>query len=157
MKASVQQCFGQDLLVEYTRLFLGPFKTIVPPYSAIYFGSDSIMSEETLWVINFYNQLGLKFDEKIKDMQDHIAVETEFMYYMIFNEIKELQTNSRDKSHNLWLNQSQFFNKHYKKWVPKHCKKIGVGTDNKYFKALSGSLKKFVNSDSISLFPSEGS
>lgn len=120
LKNSIQLYSTQELLVEYTRLFLGPFETIAPPYSAIYFGSDSLMSEETLWVINFYNQLGLKFDEKLKDMPDHIAVETEFMYYMIFNEIKELQCDSRDKSHNLWMNQSQFFNRHYKKWIPKH-------------------------------------
>jgi hypothetical protein len=42
---------------------IDPFKTLVPPYSSLYFGSDTLMSDETVWVIDFYRKLGLKPDK----------------------------------------------------------------------------------------------
>jgi len=90
MQEAVKQNTVQELLIEYTRLFIGPFKTLVPPYSSLCFGNDTLMNDETVWVMNFYRNSGLEFNEKIKDVPDHIAVETEFLYCLIHKEIKEL-------------------------------------------------------------------
>lgn len=154
MEKALKKYSVKELLVEYSKLFIGPFKLVAPPYSAVYFGTgDTLMSDETLWVINFYNECGLQFDVKVKNMPDHIAVETEFLYYLVYNEIKELQSNHRKKSHNLWKHQSKFYNKHYRNWVPEFCEKVINGTENEYYKALSVCLNGFVNSIKIPPFP----
>jgi TorA maturation chaperone TorD len=153
MRNAVKQNTAQELLVEYTKLFIGPFKTLVPPYSSLYFGNDTLMNDQTVWVINCYKKSGLEFDEKIKDVPDHITIETEFMYYLIHNEIKELNAGNRDKSFSLWENQRQFFEKHYKKWVPEFCAKVATETKNEYFKLLSECLNKFINNVKIPAFP----
>jgi len=153
MKKAAKQNTAQELLIEYTRLFIGPFKTPVPPYSALYLGSDTLMSDETVWVIDFYKKSGLKPDKQIKDVPDHIAVETEFLYCLIHNEINELDTGNGDKSFSLWENQQEFFDKHYKKWVPEFCAKVANETNNEYFKVLSECLNTFINNVEIPAFP----
>ncbi|MHC4242207.1 MAG: TorD/DmsD family molecular chaperone [Planctomycetota bacterium] len=153
MQKAVKQNTAQDLLVEYTKLFIGPFKTLVPPYSSLYFGNDTLMNDETVWVINCYRKSGLEFNEKIKDVPDHVTIETEFMYYLIHNEIKELDAGNRDKSFSFWENQQEFFEKHYKKWVPEFCAKVATETNNEYFKVLTECLNKFINTVEIPAFP----
>lgn len=155
MQLEIKKYSQLNLLVEYTRLFIGPFGTLVPPYSSLYFGSNkSLMSDETVWVINFYESAGLSYDlESVKDAPDHVAVETEFMYYLIFNEIKEFEAGNLDQAHQLWNSQREFFLKHYKQWVPKFCKKITEQTTNDYYKALATCIAKFVTTVTISEFP----
>jgi TorA maturation chaperone TorD len=155
MQEAVKQNTTQELLIEYTKLFIGPFKTLVPPYSSLYFGNDTLMSDETVRVINFYKKSGLKFDENIKDVPDHITVETEFLYCLIHNEINELDAGNRDKSFSLWENQQEFFDSHYKKWAPEFCAKVATETNNEYFKVLSECLSKFINDVEIPAFPNE--
>lgn len=155
MQLEIKKYSQLNLLVEYTRLFIGPFGTLVPPYSSLYFGSNkSLMSGETVWVINFYESVGLSFDlETVKDAPDHVAVETEFMYYLIFSEIKELEAGNLDQAQQLWNSQREFFLKHYKQWLPKFCKKIMEHTTNDYYKALATCIAKFVATVAISEFP----
>ena len=155
MQKAVKQYTVQELLVEYTRLFIGPFKTLAAPYSSLYFGNDTLMNDVTVWVVNYYRKSGLEFNETIKDVPDHVAIETEFMYFLIHNEIKELDAGNRDKSFSLWENQQEFFEKHYKKWVPEFCAKVVTETNNEYFKVLCECLNKFINDVEIPAFPNE--
>jgi TorA maturation chaperone TorD len=153
MQEAVKQSTAQELLIEYTKLFIGPFKTLVPPYSSLYFGSDTLMSDETVWVMNCYIKSGLEFDNKLNDVPDHVAVETEFMYYLIHNEISELDAGKRDESLALWENQQEFFNRHYKKWLPQFCAKLATETGSEYYKALSECLNRFITHVEIPAFP----
>jgi TorA maturation chaperone TorD len=153
MQEAVKQNTAQELLIEYTRLFIGPFKTLVSPYSSLYFGSDTLMSDETVWVVDFYRKAGLKFDQETKEVPDHIAIETEFMYWLIHNEINALDAGDRDKSFSLWEKQQEFFDKHYKKWVPEFCERVATETNDEYFRVLAECLKRFINDVEIPAFP----
>lgn len=153
MQEAAKQSTAQELLIEYTRLFIGPFKTLVSPYSSLYFGSETLMSDETVWVIDFYRKAGLKFDQETKEVPDHIAIETEFLYWLIHNEIKALDSGDRDRAFSLWENQQEFFAKHYKKWAPEFCTRITTETNNEYFKLLSECFNKFITDVEIPAFP----
>lgn len=143
-----------ELLVEYTRLFIGPFKILAHPYSCMYFGGKALMSDETVWVINFYEKMGLQVNqEKIKDSPDHIAVETEFLYYLTFNMLKEIENNNFEKAKFYYEGQSEFFNKHYKVWVFKFCDLIIENAKNDYYKNLAYCIKDFLSSIYFSEFP----
>ncbi|TKJ33800.1 MAG: hypothetical protein CEE38_19435 [Planctomycetes bacterium B3_Pla] len=153
MQEAMKHSTAQKLLIEYTRLFIGPFKSLVPPYSSLYFGSDTLMSDETVWVVDFYRKAGLKFDQETKEVPDHIAIETEFMYWLIHNEINALDAGDRDKSFSLWENQREFFDKHYKKWAPEFCERVATETNDEYFRVLAECLKRFINDVEIPAFP----
>jgi TorA maturation chaperone TorD len=153
MQEAAKQSSAQDLLIEYTRLFIGPFKALAPPYSSLYLGYDTLMSDEAVWVLSSYRKSGLKFDEAVQDVPDHVAVETEFMYHLIHKETRELEAGNRDGSLILWQNQREFFSRHYRKWVPIFCTTVATETNNAYFKALSKCLSKFICSVEIPPFP----
>jgi putative dimethyl sulfoxide reductase chaperone len=137
--------FGyQDLLLEYTKLFLGPFKVLAPPYSSIYFGRKQLVSEETMWVSDFYQKAGLKFDKELKDLPDHIAVEMEFMYFLVFNELKALEDDNSEKAKEFFAFQTDFFNKHFKLWIPKFCDQIEKQSENSYYLQLAKCIKFFI-------------
>lgn len=153
MQEAAKHSTAQELLIEYTRLFIGPFKSLVPPYSSLYFGSDTLMSDETVWVVDFYRRAGLKFDRETKEVPDHIAIETEFMYWLIHNEINALDAGDRDRSFSLWENQREFFDKHYNKWVPEFCERVATKTNDEYFRILAECLKRFINDVEIPAFP----
>ncbi len=153
MQEAAKQSTAQELLIEYTRLLIGPFKAVVSPYSSLYFGSETLMSDETVWVVDFYRKAGLKFDQETKEVPDHIAIETEFMYWLIHNEIKALDSGDRDRAFSLWENQREFLAKHYNKWVPAFCAEVATETSNEYFKLLSECFNKFLTDVEIPAFP----
>jgi len=153
IKMSAKKYTSDELLVEYTKLFLGPFKVLAPPYSSIYLGSDSLMSDVTMWVVDFYRDAKLEFDKELKDLPDHVVVETEFIYYLIFNELNEIELKNVKKSKDSWNKQSKFYIDHYKKWVPKFCKQIIKQTDNEFYNALAECFLKFLDSDKIPEYP----
>jgi TorA maturation chaperone TorD len=155
MQETIKHYSAQELLVEYTKLFLGPFKTLAPPYSSLYFGGTELMNDETVWVMSCYKKAGLEFNRELNDVPDHVAVETEFMYYLVHHEIKALDAGNRESALAFWENQKEFFDRHYKKWVPQFCDKIATATGNEYYRTLSECLNSSVNCIEIPAFPPE--
>lgn len=140
----------EELLVEYARLFVGPFKIMVPPYSSLYFGDKTLMSNVSIWVLEYYKQAGLNFDRNVKDLPDHIAVETEFLYYLLFNKIKEWEEGNYEnmgKLHDLLV---YFVNNHYRKWVPEFCNRVIEKTHNGFYKSMATCFEKFARTWVIS-------
>ncbi|MBI2968287.1 MAG: molecular chaperone TorD family protein [Bacteroidetes bacterium] len=155
LKEECKKQSDTELLVEYSRLFIGPFKLIAPPYSSLYFGSEYLMSDETMKVVEFYRHAGLDFNsDKIPDMPDHVAVECEFIYFLIFNGIKAFLKGNRKKALFSRRHQETFIQKHFIKWVPSFCGKVIEGTKNEYYKALAQCIKGFIECDAVPEFPS---
>lgn len=144
MKHAAEKYTIQELMVEYARLFIGPFKIPVPPYSSMYFQEKTLMSEITMWVMEMYKQAGLNFDTNTKDLPDHIVVETQFLYYLLFNEVTELKNGNKDEAERHNELRYYFVNQHYRKRVPEFCNKIIENTANSFYKALARCFEKLV-------------
>ncbi len=124
------------LLVEYARLFIGPFKLPAPPYASCYLGSKHLHNEVTDWVRNFYEQSGLEFDYTIMDMPDHIAVETEFLHFLLARSYTARQKHDFRQSEVYMKNYSIFFEGHHKKWVPVFIGEVLKSTDEPFYEIL---------------------
>jgi putative dimethyl sulfoxide reductase chaperone len=71
----------QEMLIDYTRLFLGPNETFALPYGSVWLtGEKSLMQDSTLAVRALYEQAGFEVDENFRELPDHVAVELEFLY-----------------------------------------------------------------------------
>lgn len=134
-----------SLLVEYTRLFIGPVRILVPPYGGLYFGGEHLMNDEALRVADFYKRTGLQFNEQIKDSPDHVVIETEFLYYLSFKELKELEAGNLKKADFYKNAQREFLENHYAKWIPRFCDKVQKTSKIKYFKLIASALSCFVS------------
>ncbi|MFN2356106.1 MAG: molecular chaperone, partial [Desulfopila sp.] len=81
MEQAIHESRHQDLLVEYARLFVGPFELLAPPYGSVYLETGRrLMGDSTIAVQHMYTNAGLTLD--VQEAPDHIALELEFMHYL---------------------------------------------------------------------------
>jgi TorA maturation chaperone TorD len=145
MEETIQKYSNEDLAVEYARLFVGPFELKAPPYGSIYLdGERRVMGDSTMEVVRIYEKAGLATDKEFKELPDHIAVELEFMYYLIYKEVEALEKLEKDKALALEETRNHFFNRFLSPWVPSFCQKIKEATDNHFYLALANCLSTFV-------------
>ena len=75
----------QDLLVDYTRLFLGAPQALAKPYASVWLsGEPGLMQDSAIELQKLYAQGGFQIDESFRDLPDHVAVELEFLYLLNF-------------------------------------------------------------------------
>ena len=73
----------QDLLVDYSRLFLGPVQALARPYASVWLsGENVLMQDSTMELLQLYEQGGFEIAEDFQELPDHVAVELEFLYLL---------------------------------------------------------------------------
>ncbi len=145
----------QDLLVDHTKIFLGPFNAIAHPYSSIYFGEKGLMTDVTTWVENYYRMCGLNFDYSIRDLPDHIVVELEFMYELIFREWEARAEGNIEEATKRANFQREFIRQHLGVWVGKMCDAIIKSKLNEYYSVLAEFLSAFMLHEKMSTITSK--
>ena len=137
-----------DLLVEYTNLFLGPFKTLAPPYGSYYIDKgEQLMQESTIQVKNFYIYNGLEFSDDVKEIPDHITIELEFLYYLHYKQYEDHFNDSSDARENLIRSGREFFVKFFFPFAEKFSQRILDSTSNEFYTNLAHSLRAFIKSE----------
>jgi len=135
----------ESLKIDYTQLFVGPFKLLAPPYGSFYFEDSRIMGESTIDVRKWYEKEGL--DVVIKDAPDHIAMELEFMYYLI---AKQTQATNEENFQNIQLYQQKqktFLYSHLARWVPVFAENVQKYAQTEFYKKLARLTEIFVQKD----------
>lgn len=145
MGKSVHNYGDEDLRVEYARLFVGPFELKAPPYGSVYIdGERRVMGDSTMEVIGMYQEEGLSKSNEFGDLPDHIAVELEFMSFMIYKEIEAMKKSDFKTALEFVGKQERFLSGFLGRWVKPFCDKIKDGTDNEFYSSLAGCLSVFI-------------
>ena len=78
----------QELLIDYVRLFHGPPKVLAPPYASVWLSktTQTVMQDSTVAVMELYREAGFDMAEDFRDLPDHISVELECLYALLFRE-----------------------------------------------------------------------
>ncbi|HBB16731.1 MAG: hypothetical protein A3J94_15820 [Syntrophus sp. RIFOXYC2_FULL_54_9] len=135
----------EDLLVAYAKLFVGPNELLAPPFGSVYLdGKNMVMGDSTMEVIKLYEEHGLSMDSEFRNLPDHITVEMEFMYYLIFKETEALEKSQWDAALDYIKTQGLFFDGFLRKWVNPFCDKIKEGTDNEFYTNLADCVSAFI-------------
>lgn len=89
----------QELLVEHTRLFVGPFQLPAPPYGSVWLEQDkSLMGSTTVKAAHFYAACGLQLADDIYQVPDQITVELEFISYLVFKQREAALAGNQDEA-----------------------------------------------------------
>lgn len=135
----------EELLVDYSRLFVGPGELLAAPYGSVYLEKDRrVMGDSTMAVMAFYSSHGLVMDSEFRDLPDHIAVELEFMHYLIFKEIEALDASDFKTAADILESQDTFMNKFLRPWVDKFSGKTAEGAETAFYRALAGCLSALI-------------
>ncbi|WP_177159658.1 TorD/DmsD family molecular chaperone [Anaerobranca gottschalkii] len=131
-----------QLAWEYNRLFFGPGKVLVPPYSALYINSyGHIMTNVTKQVKEAYKSWGFDLADDLKEPADHIAIELSFLA----NLYKLLEEN-KDQREAILLQISEFKH-HLKEWVPKFQMEIKKHKSLLFYEILAETVMELLLRD----------
>ncbi|WP_416148887.1 molecular chaperone [Salipaludibacillus sp. HK11] len=122
---------SQTLLIDYAKLFVGPFNMLAPPYGSVYLEeSQQIQGESTKHVERLYEIAGIEKVSEFHEPADHIVVEFEFVYYLycMYIETNEL---------NYLVLIKDFVNNHLGRWVLQFTDRIEEQATHEYYKQLS--------------------
>lgn len=133
------------LAIDFSRLFVGPFKLLAPPYGSVYLDSGArVMGESTAGARNRYRQAGLDFSDKIKEAPDHIALELEFMYFLIFQETEALAREDAEAARASMHGQLSFLTYHLGAWVDEFTVRAEVHATTQFYRCIARVTREFV-------------
>ncbi len=145
MEESICEYSDEELAVEYAGLFLGPFEIKAPPYGSLYLdGEKRVMGDSTMEAIRLYEEAGLFRSEDCSELPDHIAVELEFMSYLIHKEAEALEKLDFSAARDWIKRQERFLGKFLRPWVVSLCGRIKESTDNRFYSALADCAAAFI-------------
>jgi len=126
---------NEDLLVDYTRLFLGPIQAPALPYASVWLTSDKqLYAEETNAVIAAYEAAGFEIDEGFRDLPDHIAAELEFLYLLLHREYArsaDAAAPAPDPEAQAWMTA------HLARWTPAFFDAIATHANTDFYRRLA--------------------
>lgn len=77
----------EDLLVDYTRLFLGAPQALAQPYASVWLTEEPELKQDSaMQLLQLYEQGGFEIDPGFRDLPDHVAVELEFLYLLNYQQ-----------------------------------------------------------------------
>jgi TorA maturation chaperone TorD len=135
-----------SLLLDYTKLFLGPYGALASPYGSVYLEKlNMVMGESTVDVRNRYAEEGL--DIHLKEAPDHIAIELEFMYFLVFKEVEAAKNQDSSAVARYQQKQRDFLKAHLGAWVFDFTGKIEAKARTDFYKNLARVTRSFINDD----------
>jgi TorA maturation chaperone TorD len=135
----------ESIKVDFSKLFVGPYKLSAAPYGSVYLdGERKMMGDSTLDVRNRYREAGLDTANNFKDAPDHISAELEFMYYLIFKEIEAFANSDIDTAIDFIQKQRSFLENHLMAWVPEFAKSIIESAESPFYPNLAKATTAFL-------------
>ena len=152
--AAVAQRLGEDyaaeghdaLLLDYTRLFLGPNHIVAKPYGSVWLeGGNIVMGDSTMAVMKLYEEGGFDMSEEFREVPDHIAVELEFLYLLIYRE-NEAQRNGELEALQAKTGlRKRFLDEHLGRWVGPFTAAVRAGAQSNFYRELAELTSRFIN------------
>lgn len=133
------------LLLDYTRLFLGPAHIRAKPYGSIWLeDAKTVMGDSTMAVLELYKQGGFEIDDEFRELPDHIAVELEFLYLLIFRETEARSAGDSARLTAMTALKKQFLSQHLGRWVAPFTAAVLDSAECEFYRQLAGLTKACV-------------
>ena len=115
------QCLAEnnqeELLIEYSALFLGPFGAPAHPYGSVYLEQErKLMGDSTMEVLKLYAQSGVTYEGD--EPPDHIAIELEFMSFLEGKIAQAISESNQADLADFSAIRGRFFNRLLASWAP---------------------------------------
>ena len=140
----------ESLLIDYTRLFLGPVEALAKPYGSVWLtGEKTLMQDSTMAVLELYHEGGFDMDEEFRELPDHVAAELEFLYLLIHKENEALTASDADAAAAVAELKRRFLEKHVGKWISPFAGAVRAGAQSPFYRELADLTKRFVTMQTI--------
>ncbi|MDA8257715.1 MAG: molecular chaperone TorD family protein [Betaproteobacteria bacterium] len=135
----------QTLLVDYTRLFIGPSQPVAMPYASFWLTDDaSKRHEATMTVLDFYEQGGFGVSDDFRELPDHVAAELEFLYLLIFSQNQAQFGGNANELTAANTMHSRFVAEHLGAWIGSFVEAVRAGAETAFYRELAEFTERFV-------------
>ena len=135
----------QTLLVDYTRLFLGPVQALAKPYGAFWLsGPTAQVPNPATAVLDLYSAGGFEIDDGFTELPDHVAVELEFLYLLTFTKNQANQAGKVNEVSATELLQRRFLGEHLGAWIGPFAAAVKSGAKTTFYRELAEFTERFV-------------
>jgi TorA maturation chaperone TorD len=138
----------EELLLDYSRLFLGPFEILAKPYGSVWLeGEKVVMGDSTMAVLGLYREGGFELDENFREVPDHVAAELEFLYLLIF---KENEARRGDDADGLAMTldiKRRFLKNHLGRWIKPFAQAMKDGSQTDLYRYVAELTEDFVKKE----------
>jgi len=136
---------AQSLLLDYTRLFLGPTQAIALPYGSVWLERDkALMGDSTMAVQALYEEGGFEINEEFRELPDHVAAELEFLYLLIFRENEAHRDGKPEELEAKAGLRKRFLDEHLGRWIGPFTSAVRCGTQSVFYRQLAELTNRFV-------------
>jgi putative dimethyl sulfoxide reductase chaperone len=138
----------QELLIDYTRLFLGPIGAPAKPYGSVWLdGRSSLMQESTLAVQALYAEGGFELGDDFHELPDHIAAEMEFLYLLLFRQAEACTKQDADELTRMAALQRRLLDEHLGRWIEPFTTALAANAQTAFYRGLAGLTRRFVEAE----------
>lgn len=138
----------EELLVDYTRLFLGPVRALAMPYGCMWQQGDAtLMQASTIAVREQYENGGFEIGEDFADLPDHIAVELEFLYLLLFRQCEATQQAQADEVASTRQMYATFLREQLGAWVGGFAAAVKAHAETGFYRELATLTANYVSSE----------
>lgn len=139
----IQEEDALQMEYDFNRLFVGPDKLLASPYESTYRNPEkTLMQRETLQVREFYAQAGVEVANKGMEPDDHLALELEFICYLLATHAEEGFPDQY----------KEFLEKHLLVWYKEFCENIHKYAENRICRAMAYLLEGVLEHEQERLF-----
>jgi putative dimethyl sulfoxide reductase chaperone len=138
----------QDLVKEFAYLFLAPGAHRVHPYESIHRSKKRLLKQEPYdLVVQAFRASGLGKQKDCKELEDHIALEFEYMEITCAEARFALESNNNNKVRELLDKQRLFLVRHILRWVPEFCKSVYRESKTQFYQGIALLTDAFISSE----------
>ncbi|MDO9566003.1 MAG: molybdopterin-dependent oxidoreductase [Candidatus Desulfaltia sp.] len=133
----------KELSYEYADLFLNAGANPVFPYESVHVSKEPVVMQAPVFELRkaFY-KAGVHKSEDYKDLDEHIAVEIEFLRYLLDMEMTDKYT--------------EFFKDRFLAWVPSFCEQLENCAQTDFYKGLAKLTRAVIECSMTTLSESAG-
>lgn len=140
----------QDLLVDYTQLFVGAPRAHAKPYASAWLANDTEqLHDGTLALLKLYAQGGFEMDPEFRDLPDHVAVELEFLYLLTYQQNQALASGDLAALQSVALVRSAFLDGHLGCWLGPFIQAVHDHAQCTFYRELAELTKMFVRHEGL--------
>ena len=130
----------EELLWEYTRLFIGPYKLPCPPWESVYTSPKRLMMQDAAdQVLQLYREAGVNLDTP-DIMPDHIGAELNFLALLL--QKSQAETVGGELITTLTDN---FLKDHLLKWLPDFTRDMENASETLFYRSLARVTRNLVD------------
>jgi len=132
----------EDLRIDYTRLFLGPYDIRSKPYGSVYLdGSKVVMGNSTIAALALYREGGFAIDDAFTEVPDHIIVELEFLY-LLNARLADVDWEAAERER-LSALERRFLYEHLGRWIGPFTDAMRKGAQTDFYRKLADLTRGF--------------